>query len=241
MPNTGKTKDRYNEVVEKIEQETKKTGSKVFVTIQDREASLLQSRIAEEAAAGAALPAGGLEAQFGEGARVATSGAGSRACSTTSTRSEWHRDHAAGRRHGGDLRRQGRVAVVGDWGTNLYGAPVSALDQEGRRLRAAAASRRHLLFGHEDRGASSASSTSGRRDAGKVSRALNGNHEMYSGGFAYFDDILPTVPPTVELLRDAERQLAAGRTRHRAHRPRPRRQAGRLARDRSCRRPGRAR
>jgi hypothetical protein len=27
--------------------------------------------------------------------------------------------------------------------------------------------------------------------AGKVSRALNGNHEMYSGGFAYFDDILP--------------------------------------------------
>ncbi len=27
--------------------------------------------------------------------------------------------------------------------------------------------------------------------AAKVSRALNGNHEMYSGGFGYFDDILP--------------------------------------------------
>jgi hypothetical protein len=27
--------------------------------------------------------------------------------------------------------------------------------------------------------------------AGKINRALNGNHEMYSGGFAYFDEILP--------------------------------------------------
>jgi hypothetical protein len=27
--------------------------------------------------------------------------------------------------------------------------------------------------------------------AGKISRALNGNHEMYSGGHAYFDTILP--------------------------------------------------
>jgi hypothetical protein len=27
--------------------------------------------------------------------------------------------------------------------------------------------------------------------AGKLSRALNGNHEMYSGGYAYFDTILP--------------------------------------------------
>src|SRR5947209_7805824 len=59
--------DRYNSVLEKLQVETAKAGSNVLITVQDRDASILQSRIAEAGEAGPPLPAGGLEAQFGDG------------------------------------------------------------------------------------------------------------------------------------------------------------------------------
>jgi hypothetical protein len=84
-----------------------------------------------------------------------------------------------------------RVAVIGDWGTNLYGAPVSA----GSIKRIGGY---ELLLHLGDIYYSGTKTETKQRfldawptDAGNVSRALNGNHEMYSGGFAYFDDILP--------------------------------------------------
>jgi len=59
--------DRYNRITEMLQDETAKTSSEVLITVQDREASLVQSRLAEDAEAGTPLPAGGIEAQFGEG------------------------------------------------------------------------------------------------------------------------------------------------------------------------------
>ena len=115
----GKTKDRYNEVVEKIEQETKKTGSEVFVTIQDREASLVQSRMAEEAAAGAALQAGGLEAQFGEGAFGGDIWGWFTSLFDHIDKDEWRDIKRPAGDTPGTIKDTGRVAVVGDWGTNL--------------------------------------------------------------------------------------------------------------------------
>lgn len=61
------TKEKYDRAVEKIEAETRKSGANVLITVQDAEASMLQSAIAAHAKAGSALKAGGFEAQFGEG------------------------------------------------------------------------------------------------------------------------------------------------------------------------------
>ena len=187
----GKTKDRYNEVVEKIEQETKKTGSEVFVTIQDREASLVQSRMAEEAAAGAALQAGGLEAQFGEGAFGGDIWGWFTSLFDHIDKDEWRDIKRPAGDTPGTIKDTGRVAVVGDWGTNLYGAPVSA-----RSIKKAGDYELMLHLGDIYYSGTKTETQQRFLDAwptgaATMNRALNGNHEMYSGGFAYFDEILP--------------------------------------------------
>jgi hypothetical protein len=84
-----------------------------------------------------------------------------------------------------------RAAVFGDWGTGLYGAPVLAraiaTDKAGFQLIL------HL-------GDTYYSGDTGEIQerlladwpavAGAVNRSLNGNHEMYTGGHAYFDTAL---------------------------------------------------
>jgi hypothetical protein len=183
---------RYNSILEKLQEETDKTSDNVFITVQDRDASLLQSCIAENAEGGQPLSAGGLEAKFGEGA------AGGDIWGWFDS---WFFDHIEKERwhpikrplddNAASLPNTGDVAVVGDWGTNLYGAPVSAATIERRGNYA-------LLLHLGDIYYSGTKSEAKRRfldawpkKAGKISRALNGNHEMYSGGCAYFDDILP--------------------------------------------------
>lgn len=81
-----------------------------------------------------------------------------------------------------------RVALLADWGTGLYGAPVCAdsisNDKAGFQLIL------HLgdVYYSGDDG-----EMNGRflrlwpRTNGAISRGLNGNHEMYTGGKAYFD------------------------------------------------------
>jgi len=83
------------------------------------------------------------------------------------------------------------IAVMGDWGTNLYGAPVSAASIKAKGGY-------ELLVHLGDIYYSGTKAEVQQRflqvwpsAAAKLNRALNGNHEMYSGGFAYFDDILP--------------------------------------------------
>ena len=81
-----------------------------------------------------------------------------------------------------------RIAVLGDWGTGLYGAPVcaSAIERDAHPL--------DLVIHLGDVYYSGTSREVGERfialwprrtDA--LSRAVNSNHEMYSGGHAYFD------------------------------------------------------
>jgi calcineurin-like phosphoesterase family protein len=183
--------DRYNSVVEKVQVETAKAGPNVIITVQDRDASILQSKIAEAGNAGRALPTGGLEAQFGEGL---TGGDIMGWILSTLDHIDPTRWHAIMRPPDGEIGSfadSGRVAVIGDWGTNLYGAPVSAasIARDGGY---------ELLLHLGDIYYSGTSAEVKERflkpwptGAGKVSRALNGNHEMYSGGFAYFEDILP--------------------------------------------------
>jgi hypothetical protein len=63
----GKTVQRYAAVLGKLDEETRQAGPSVLIAVADRDASVLQSRMAEGGDAGPPLPGGGLEAQFGEG------------------------------------------------------------------------------------------------------------------------------------------------------------------------------
>jgi hypothetical protein len=182
---------RYNEVIEKLRQETVDASPAVLITVQDRDASMVQSKIAEDGASGVPLQAGGLEAQFGEGLTGGDILGWARSLFDHIDRSQWHPIMRPPDDTIGTFADTGRVAVLSDWGTNLYGAPISAasINRVGGY---------ELLLHLGDIYYSGTKNESKQRfldawpaGAGKVSRALNGNHEMYSGGYAYFDDILP--------------------------------------------------
>ena len=183
---------RYGRVVEKLEAETAAAGPNVLITVQDRDTSLVQSRIAEAGRAGPPLPAGGLEAQFGEGLRGGDIFGWLKSLFDHVDEKRWHPIVRPEDREVGSFAETGRIAVLSDWGTNLYGAPVSAasIAREGG----------YELLLHLGDIYYSGTPTEARERflaawptrAARLSRSLNGNHEMYSGGFAYYDEILPS-------------------------------------------------
>jgi Calcineurin-like phosphoesterase len=80
-----------------------------------------------------------------------------------------------------------RIAVFGDWGTGLYGAPaiaqtISSLDRCDVVLHVGDT----YYSGETDEVHSRLVGDWPKRPAGTLKRSLNGNHEMYSGGTGYF-------------------------------------------------------
>ena len=84
-----------------------------------------------------------------------------------------------------------KIAVMGDWGTGLYGAPECSrsIEKEGGFQYIVhlgdvyyAGTKKETQANFLDRWP---------KVPGAISRACNGNHEMYSGGYGYFDVILP--------------------------------------------------
>jgi hypothetical protein len=100
-----------------------------------------------------------------------------------------------------------RIAVLGDWGTGLYGAPVSAstIQKDNKEYTM-------LLHLGDVYYAGAAKEEQQRflemwpRRPEAFTRALNSNHEMYSGGFAYFDLALPAFqqPSSYFALRNGQ-------------------------------------
>ena len=185
------TIDRYLRVVAKLRKETDKTSPSVLITVQDGEASMLQSLIAMGSDTGPRLPAGGLEAKFGEGLSGGDVWGWVRSLFDHIDQTQWHPILRPPDDSVEPLPDKARIAVLGDWGTNLYGAPISAASIRRRPEF-------EVLLHLGDIYYSGTKAESRKRfldvwptDAGRISRALNGNHEMYSGGYAYFDDILP--------------------------------------------------
>jgi 3',5'-cyclic AMP phosphodiesterase CpdA len=85
-----------------------------------------------------------------------------------------------------------RIGLVGDFGTGLYGAPVIAA------TIAADPGRFDLLvhlgdvyYTGEPREVQTRLLDIWPRRPDSINRALNGNHDMYSGGYGYFDLLLP--------------------------------------------------
>jgi hypothetical protein len=84
-----------------------------------------------------------------------------------------------------------RLALLGDWGTGLYGAPACGSSIESDRTGY------QMLFHLGDVYYSGDDDEISERflhywptNAGAISRALNSNHEMYTGGKAYFQQTL---------------------------------------------------
>jgi hypothetical protein len=186
-----KTGERYQEVIEKLQQETDQTGPNVLIAINDKDTSVLQSRLAEGGEAGPPMQAGGVEAQFGEGFTGGDVWGWIRSVFNRIDQNERHAIVRPPDAKVGALADTGHLAIIGDWGTNLYGAPVSAAS-----ITRVGGYEMVLHLG-DIYYSGTALETKQRfldvwpGNGGLVSRALNGNHEMYSGGYAYFDHILP--------------------------------------------------
>ncbi len=185
---------RYEQVMQRLQDATDDVGGDVVITVQDREVSLAQSRIAELATEARELTSGGQEVQFGTGL------AGGDWFRWMVSLMDWvSRGHAhpmvrpaaaTAETLTGDIT----VAMTADWATGLYGAPHIA-ETIGRM----GADRPFDLLMHL--GDVYYSGTPAEVDerflrlwpsaAGTRNRALNGNHDMYSGGFGYYDKILP--------------------------------------------------
>ncbi len=178
----------------RLQQAADEAESDVMITVQDREVSVAQSKIAEQATSSRALASGGQEVQFGTGLSGGDWLRWMWSLTDWVNRTDAHPlvrpTSAQSQALTGDLV----VGIAADWGTGLYGAPKIA-----EAMKTMAKSRKFDLLMHlgdvyysgtkkevEDRFMKVWPS-----EAATLNRALNGNHEMYSGGFGYFQLMLP--------------------------------------------------
>lgn len=81
-----------------------------------------------------------------------------------------------------------RIAVFADWGTGLYGAPaISKCIEELDRCDVVLHLGDTYYSGESDEIRDRLVGNWPTRPPGTINRALNGNHEMYSGGKGYFE------------------------------------------------------
>jgi hypothetical protein len=184
--------NRYQRLRDGLAEAAAEPGEDVMVTAQDAEISRMQSRLAELALSGDPLPAGGQEVKFGTGFGGRDWFGWAKSLLDWVDRKDAHPfiwSTAAPE----TLPDTARVALMGDWGTALYGATIIADDIRRRKPF-------DLLLHLGDVYYSGTPTETKERflkvwpsDAGRVSRALNANHEMYSGGFGYFQLTLPAL------------------------------------------------
>jgi hypothetical protein len=165
------------------------TNPGVLNTAQHQLASLFQSELAERGLAlnkGVPAPAGGFEVMFDTRDILGWVGSVFMMWRRLSPH-KWVPPAENIDTFGMDLT----VAVLSDWGTNLYGAPASAQSAAKTKGLGLLLHLGDVYYSGTDK------ETEGRflepwpQVQGVVSRALNGNHEMYAGGIAYFDRVLP--------------------------------------------------
>ena len=184
---------RYTQITERLRQETKDTGADLLVTVSDRDVSLLQSELARRAEAERELSAGGLEAKFGTGIQGGDIFGWIKSLLDHVDRRKAHPQVPPTTTDAAPIADQARVALTADWGTGLYGAPMIAT---AIRAQAPFDLLMHLgdiyYSGTPDE-VRDRFLAPWPKDAGAISRTLNSNHEMYSGGEGYFTVALPAL------------------------------------------------
>ena len=89
------------------------------------------------------------------------------------------------------LNEEGKFALLGDWGSGLYGAP-DASENIGKDNYNAIIHLGDIYYsGTKQEVEDKFKNYFPPEPKGGFRRALNGNHEMYSGGYGYFDIVLP--------------------------------------------------
>jgi Calcineurin-like phosphoesterase len=184
---------QYGEALRALEDEADGADPDILISPQNRLASLLQSYAAEsgqQAQALEPLAVGGAELKF----FTDDYSGWIKSFFFWVGKSDWHKIVPPATDEPEPLGEKARIALVSDWGTGLYGAPDCArsIDEDPGDFQ---------LLMHLGDIYYSGTHTEVRerfldrwcKRPGVPSRALNGNHEMYSGGFGYFDDVLPAL------------------------------------------------
>jgi Calcineurin-like phosphoesterase len=178
-------------VLNELRRAEEKAGALVLTTPHHGPATRLQSLITSGEAANlkfAPLPSGGLEAKFDTDDWFGWA-------SVAWEKLKHLTPHDMVRpksKHAEPFPQQGRVGVLGDWGTGLYGAPKVA-----DSIRHDPQPFAMLLHLGDTYYSGTAKEMKERflgmwpSRNGAVNRALNSNHDMYSGGDSYFGDVLP--------------------------------------------------
>jgi len=169
-----------------IDKEQERSG--VMVSPRDRTSSLLQTFLAEQAQKTGKVDRAriGMEAKFDSNDILGWFG---------SFFTWWKKLHphpwVQGDAQPAAFPDTARFALLSDWGTGLYGAPVCARsiasDQAGYYMVM------HLgdvYYSGTDDEMQSRFLDIWPKANGAINRGLNGNHEMYTGGIAYFDAAL---------------------------------------------------
>lgn len=181
---TGELINKLETALPAIRAEQESPG--VMVTFRDPTSSQLQSFIASQPATFSAAEAGGMEAKFDSNDIFGWFG---------SFFTWWKKIHPypwqTASADPEPFPNVARVALLADWGTALYGAlPCAqsiANDKAGFQLVM------HLgdvYYSGDDGEMDSRFLNVWPKVTGALSRGLNGNHEMYTGGQAYFSKAL---------------------------------------------------
>jgi hypothetical protein len=179
-------------VLEQIRLAEKAAGAKVLTTPHDDRAARLQSLIASGEAAKlsfAALPTGGFEALFDTHDWFGWASVAWEKLKHLKPHKMLRPTSAVA----ASFPDRSRMAILGDWGTGLYGAPkiAAAVKSDPDPIELVLHLGDVYYSGTEKEVAQRFLEVWPRR-AGATNRALNSNHEMYSGGDAYFDRTLPS-------------------------------------------------
>jgi hypothetical protein len=180
--------ENYSRALKILESEQRDTG--VLAAPDDQFTSLLQSYVAEQSMLAEkvdeAAGGDGLEAQFDERDILGWA----RSLFTWVKKIRPHKWQTAPTTPD-TLPDSTRVAILGDWGTGLYGAPDCTksieTDAKGYGLLL------HLgdvYYSGTDKEVADRFLNLWPKNADAISRACNSNHEMYTGGYAYFDQTL---------------------------------------------------
>ena len=170
--------------LKRLEEEDKNPG--VMISPDHKVASLLQAFLAERANEKGELeelPMGGKEAKFDSNDWLGWAG---------SFFSWWRKikphDFQAAAADPEAFDNTVRVALLGDWGTGLYGAPFCArsIAQEPKGYNLAVHLGDVYYAGNKGEVQERFLDLWPRNNAA-TNRALNSNHEMYTGGHAYFN------------------------------------------------------
>jgi predicted phosphodiesterase len=185
--------ERYLQIRERLRQESQEIGDGLLITVPDREVSLLQSALARDGRGSTDIGGGALEVKFGTGIGGGDILGWIRSLFDWVDRRQAHPMLRPTTTTPERIANAARVAMTADWGTGLYGAPKIA-EQISRM-----GGFELLLHLGDVYYSGTREEVQERfldlwpRGAGRISRALNSNHEMYSGGYGYFELALPAL------------------------------------------------